>query len=176
VIGLLKLAAFGALLLLAQALLGSLLPPALRPDLALVLALGLGLHSRATGALALAFGVGFAVDVLSGAPLGLYALLRGTACAATRLLDQALYLRAGLPRNAYVFAYALADPLLLQATLAAFAPEARLPWDVVLWRAPGVALLSALAAPAVLSVCRRLDERGASEPAYAKLAGARTRP
>ncbi len=174
-IGLIKLSGFGAVLLVGQALLNAVFPAWLRPDLLLVLALGLGLRTRGTAALVLAFALGLAVDVLSGAPLGLYALLRGTACAATRLFDHALYLRSGLPRNAYVFAYALLEPLLLQATLAAFAPEGLLPWGVVLTRAPGVALLSALAAPLVLSVCARLDERGPIEPAYAALGGVRSR-
>lgn len=170
----LKLAALAALLLMGQALFNAVLPAEARPDLALVFALGMGLRARATSGLLLAFALGFAVDVLSAAPLGLYALLRGTACAATRLFDQALYLRAGLPRNAYVFVYALLEPLLMQATLLAFAPEGLLPWDAIWGRMPGGALLSALAAPLVLAILQRLDD-GPGEPSYSGLPGARSR-
>ena len=70
---------------------------AIQPDLILIFALAMGLRGGGLQGLILAFGAGFVLDVLSVSPLGLYALLCGTACAATRLFDKALYLRAAGP-------------------------------------------------------------------------------
>ena len=80
---LLRLIGLGLGLLLLHTLV-TVLPVAARPDFVLVFTLALGLRGGAIGGLVVAFGVGFSVDVLSGSPLGLYALLRGTSCAATR--------------------------------------------------------------------------------------------
>jgi rod shape-determining protein MreD len=157
------LVALGLVLLLGQALLQGILPPWIRPDLLLVFALALGLRERATFGLLLAFLAGFAVDALSGAPLGLFALLRGTACAATRALDGALYLRAPAPWAVFVAAYAAADLLLMGLCLYWFLPGSTLPWTALLLRMPGVAFTSALVAPALFVLTRRLDSERARE-------------
>ena len=157
------LVALGLLLLLGQALLQGILPAWIRPDLLLVFALALGLRQGATFGLLLAFLSGFAVDVLSGAPLGLFALLRGTACAATRALDGALYLRAAAPWAVFVAAYAAADLLLMGLCLYWFLPGSTLPWITLLLRMPGVALTSALVAPALFVLALRLDSERSRE-------------
>ena len=158
--GRLRLLALAVLLLLLQQLVVLLLPPWARPDLLLVLALGLGLRSRGAESLALAFALGFGIDALSGAPLGLYALLRGTACAATRFVDRALFLRSAAPWLLYAGAYALADSVLLGGILRLFVPDSSLAWPDILARAPLLALATALFGVPVFWAIRRADGNG----------------
>jgi rod shape-determining protein MreD len=158
VIGALRLLALGVALLAGQALVVRLLPEAFRPDLVLVFALAMGVRrNSATLALGLAFGFGFAFDVLTGSPGGLYALLRGTACVATRALDRALYLRAPVPWGLYAAGWTLADWTLMALVLRILRPEALPTWGEALLRAPGSALATALAAALLLGVFRRIE-------------------
>jgi rod shape-determining protein MreD len=142
----LRLLALALVLVLAQQLVVVLLPPWMRPDLLLVFALALGLRARATESLLMAFGVGFVVDALSGSPPGLYALLRGTACAVTRVVDRALFLRAAAPWLLFVGVYACADGLVWAGLTRLFTPDAALAWLDVGVRLPGTALATALVA------------------------------
>src|SRR5215471_5503325 len=153
---LLRLVGVGLALLLGQAVARFALPTVVQPDLVLVYALALGLRGGGVQGLLLAFGAGFVQDVLSGSPPGLFALLCGTACAATRLLDRALYLRAAAPWATYVGIYALVNYALCGLALKSFAPAAALPWDVLAVRAPGSAILTALCAAPLLGLFRRL--------------------
>ena len=154
--GLLRLVGVGIALLLAQALVRMILPAFVQPDLVLVYALAMGLRGGGLQGLLLAFGAGFVADVLSGSPPGLFALLCGTACAATRLLDRALYLRAAAPWATYVGIYALVNYALCGLALKSFAPAAALPWELLAARAPGSAVLTALCAAPLLGLFRRL--------------------
>jgi rod shape-determining protein MreD len=158
----LKLLGLGLALLILHALATAILPAGARPDLILIFALALGLRARGTGALVLSFLLGFCVDVLSGSPLGLYALLRGTACAGTRLLDRALYLRAPLPWAVYVLGYSILDVLLLSFTLRLLVPEGAIAWWTILLRIPLSALITAVLSVPLLSLIQRLhvDARG----------------
>lgn len=165
------LVGLGLCLLLGQALLQTILPPPVRPDLLLVYALVLGLRAGSSFSLVLAFLAGFAVDALSGAPPGLYALLRGTACAATRAVDGALYLRAGGPWAVYVGAYVVVDLLLLGLCLAWFAPEGAPPWSSLILRAPGVVVSTALFALPVLALFRRIESESSRDAGLGMLAG-----
>ena len=149
--------ATGLGVLALQALVTGTVPDVLRPDLMLVFTLGLGLHTGGSFGLVLAFLCGFAVDALSGAPLGLFALLRGTACATTRALDGALYLRAGGPWAVFVIGYTLADLALMGLLLRWLAPEAALAWGDLALRAPGTALATGLVAAPLLALLRRID-------------------
>jgi rod shape-determining protein MreD len=158
-------------MLLCQVLMIAVLPAAVRPDLVLVFALAMGLRSHATSGLVWAFAAGFAVDALSGSPLGLYALLRGTAAAATRVFDKALYLRAPLPWAIYVLAWSIADAALLMGLLSLFDDGSGLSWGTLAVRLPGSALLSALFAALLLGVFRRLDPDPAAEGSLGSLAG-----
>lgn len=153
----LKLAGVGLGLVLAQALLVAVLPVQLQPDLVLVFALALGLRASGTRALFLAFGLGLAVDVLSGSPPGMFALLRGTACALTRAFDRALYLRAPAPWAAYVGGYVLLDAVLMWLALRLVVPENALGIWPILSRLPGELVLSVLASGPLLVLFLRLD-------------------
>ena len=152
-----RLGGVGLALVLAQVLLSEVLPARARPDLVLVFALAMGLRSGGTRGLFLAFALGFVADVLSGSPLGLFALLRGTACALTRIFDRALYLRAPVPWTAYVAGYTLLDGCLLGLALRVFLPESALGWGTILSRLPGEIVLTALVAAPLLLLFLRLD-------------------
>jgi rod shape-determining protein MreD len=155
--GVARLAGVGLALVLGQVFLSAMLPPQVRPDLLLVFALAMGLRSGGTRGLFLAFALGFVADVLSGSPLGLFALLRGTACALTRVLDRALYLRAPLPWTAYVAGYTLLDGILMGLALRVFLPESAIGWGTILGRMPGEIVLTALVAAPLLLLFLRLD-------------------
>lgn len=164
-----KLLGLGLGLLVLHAVATVVLPAGARPDLILVFALGLGLRAGGKPALILSFLLGFCVDVLSGSPQGLYALLRGTACAATRLLDRALYLRSPLLWAVYVAGYALVDALLMGLTLRLFVPEGTLSWATILVRAPFSALLTAVVSVPLLSLIQRLDVDVQAESGWTSL-------
>ena len=169
-------AVLGGVLLLAQAV-ASLLPGLFRADPILVFALVMGLRGSSTTALLLAFASGLAVDVLSGSPLGLFALLRATACVATRAFDGALYLRAAAPWAIFVAGYTLADALLLGLCLLWFVGDTGLSWLALLLHAPGAALATALVAAPVLWAFRRIDQDSGRESAWGFVAsGTRSRP
>jgi rod shape-determining protein MreD len=165
-----KLVGIGLALLLGQILARQLLPPAIQPHLILVFALAMGLRGGGLQGLILAFGAGFVLDVLSASPLGLFSLLCGTACAATRLFDKALYLRAAGPWATYVGVYVLANWALLGAAQRMFAPEGASGLTELLLRAPGTAVATALAAAPLLSLFRRLLSEADREGAWPVLA------
>ncbi len=176
--GLVRLVGIGLLLLLAQAISRAVLPTLVQPDLVLVYALALGLRGGGVQGLLLAFGAGFVEDVLSASPPGLFALLCGTACAATRLLDRALYLRAAAPWAGYVGVYTLANFVLFGAMQRMFAPDGAFAWSDLMVRAPGAAITTALCAAPLLHVFRRLLVEADRDGAWPVLAaqGARGRP
>ena len=167
--GQLKLLGLGLGLLVLHALVTVVMPAGARPDLILVFALALGLRAAGTQALVLSFFLGFCVDVLSGSPFGLYAFLRGTACAATRLLDRALYLRAPLLWALYVACYALADALLMGLSLHVLVPEGTIPWVTILLRVPVSALMSAVLSMPLLSLVQRVDAEAQGEGGWTSL-------
>ena len=174
--GLLKLLALALALLLGHAAVPEAMPEWIRPDLVLIFALAMGLRLAPLPALSLAFGLGFVVDVLSGSPLGLYALLRGTACALTRLFDRALYLRAPAPWAAYVAGYVVLDAALLTLVCHLFAPDSALAASTLLARVPGQALATALLAAPLLSLFLRLDADAEGEGPLGSLGLPRSRP
>ena len=165
-----KLVGIGLALLLGQILARQLLPQLVQPDLILIFALAMGLRGGGLQGLILAFAAGFVLDVLSVSPLGLYALLCGTACAATRLFDKALYLRAAGPWATYVGVYVVVNWVLLGAAQRLFAPEGISDWSELLMRAPGTAVATAIASAPLLSVFRRLLSESDSEAAWPVLA------
>ncbi len=174
---LLRLLGLGLVLLLAQAAASRGLPEGFRPDPLLVFALAMGLRGSSTSSLLLAFGFGLTVDVLSGAPVGLFAMLRATACVVTRAFDGALYLRAALPWAIYVAAYAVFDGLLMGLCLYWFTPAAALSAGALLLRAPGNAIATALVAAPVLAVFRLLDADSVRESGWSLIEpGTRARP
>lgn len=153
----LKLLGLAVVLLLAQELATVSLPELVRPDLVLVFALAMGLRSRGTEGLVLSFAAGFAVDALSGSPLGLHALLCGSGCALTRLLDGALYLRAPAPWAAYAAGYALLNTVLFGLAIRAMVGDGAVPWAEILLRAPGAALATGIIAAPLFPLLERVD-------------------
>ena len=117
----------------------------------------MGLGGRGPSGLLLAFAAGFVVDALSGSPPGLFALLRGTACALTRAVDHALYLRAPLPWALFVCGYAAFDAVALGICQRVFLEGGALPWTRILLELPGAALSTALLAAPLLALFLRLD-------------------
>ena len=170
----LRLLALALLCLLAQQLVVAVLPVWLQPSLPLVLALALGLRARSTESLIMAFGLGFVVDTLSGSPAGLHALLSGTACAAARMVDGALFLRAPAPWVLFAALYSVIDTALLAGVLALAIPEAAPGWAAVLVRVPGAAIMNAILAPGVVALVRRADGDSEGEGAAGGLVGSRS--
>jgi rod shape-determining protein MreD len=150
-----KFLALTLALLALQQFVASTFPEAFRPDLLLILALALGLRQAAIGSLLGAFGLGFVVDLLSGAPVGTYALLRGTACAATRLADRTLYLRAPLPWGVYSAVYQGVDFVLLGAVSGLLLPEAGGDWGRLAAQTPGAMIATGLAAIPLAALLKR---------------------
>ncbi len=171
----LQILGFGVALLLLQQLASHVSPAWARPDLVLAFALTLGLRRRQTESLVVAFGIGYAVDVLSAAPLGLHALLRGTACLATRLFDGSLYLRAPLPWALFVGGYAVVDAFAVAAVLRFATAGPGLPWLEVAMRAPGGALVTAILAAPLFVLLQRVQEGGGRDEGLALLIGPRPR-
>jgi len=107
--------------------------------------------------LVLAFAAGFVVDALSGSVPGLFALLLGSACAITRGVDRALYLRAPRPWALYVLAYVAFHAVALGLCQRWLVGEGALSWAVVLVNLPGAALLTAAVAIPGLLLYLRID-------------------
>lgn len=105
--------ALGSLVL--QCLLAALLPPALVPDLTLLVTVIAAVEAPALPALLLAASLGFGMDVLSGSLLGEHALLRILVFAATRFVSAQFHLERGLPLATYCLAIGLLAPLGLAA-------------------------------------------------------------
>jgi rod shape-determining protein MreD len=132
--------ALGALVL--QGTLAALLPPALTPDLALLVALVAAVVAPALPALLLAAGLGFGADLLSGTLLGEQALLRLLAFAATRFVSSQFHLERGLPLASYCLAIGLLDPLGLAALSRLFSGASPIGWEAL----PTVAVRALLGA------------------------------
>ena len=171
----LRLLALARLLLLLQSLLTELLPKGPRPDLVLIFALVMGLRAAGTGGLVVSFLLGMAVDVLSGSPLGLYALLRGSACAATRLFDRAIYVRSSVPWAIYVGGYTLLDGALLGGVTQTLVQDISFSWSSIFLPLPFSAVFTALVAVPLLGLVRRWDHESQVEGSFAGLTS-RVRP
>ncbi|MEE8557046.1 MAG: rod shape-determining protein MreD [Myxococcota bacterium] len=142
----LKLAGTALGMLALQQLLAVIFPDGFRPDALMIFALALGLRSGSTSSLVFAFALGLLVDLLSGSPPGTYALLRGTACALTRIAGRTLYLRAPVPWAAYAAAYQGIDFVLLGAITLILLPEGGAGFGALMARAPGAMLATGLLA------------------------------
>jgi hypothetical protein len=88
---------FGALGLVVEGVLVSVLPALLLPDVVLVLTIAASLFLGGAPALLTLAGLGFAADLLGGAPLGLHVVALLLPFVAARLANGSLELRRGLP-------------------------------------------------------------------------------
>jgi len=139
----LVLLALGALVL--QGTLAALVPPALLPDLALLLTVTVAVAAPATWALLLAAGLGFGADVLSGTLMGQLALLRLLAFATTRFVHAQFHLERAIPLASFCFALALLDALGLAALSRLFLGASPLGLEAVPTALARAALVAALA-------------------------------
>ncbi len=112
-----------------QGALAPYFPAAFRPDLALLVVLGLSLCWRnpATG-LVLAAGCGFVVDLFSAGLLGQHALLSVVAFAASRVLSVHVSLAGVLSRMLFAAALTAAHATALTALTSFFTPGAGFDW------------------------------------------------
>ncbi|HEX2484940.1 MAG TPA: rod shape-determining protein MreD [Myxococcota bacterium] len=140
------LALLGLAAVVLQGALAALLPPALVPDLGLLLTVAAAVEAPVVGALLLAAGLGYGADVLSGTLLGQFALLRLLAFAATRVVHAQFHLERGLPLASFCFALSLLDAVGLAAIANLFAGASPLGLDA-LPSVLGRALLNAALAP-----------------------------
>jgi len=166
-----KLLALGAILVLAQVFLRSSLPSALSPDLVLIFAAAMGLRTSGTLGLWVACGAGLMVDVLSSSPAGLFAVVCATACAVTRALDGALYVRAPAPWAAYMAAMTVASIVLMGLCLSWFRPEAASSWGELLVKVPGRAITTGIAGGMLLPILLLADADPSRDPGLGLIAG-----
>ncbi len=164
------------LLLVLQQLTANIMPEDFRPDFLLVFALALGLRPDATRSLIVAFALGYGVDLLSGSPAGLYALLRGTACAATRVADRVLYVRAPVPWALYAGGYQAVDLVLLGVLAAVLPPEGGADWGGLLSRAPGTVIATGIVAIPISILMDRWGLVPTTDPAAGRWAAGRRGP
>lgn len=144
----LALAAVGVSALVLQGALAALLPPALVPDLGLLVTVVAAVEAPALGALALAAGLGYGADLLSGTLLGEQALLRILAFAATRFVTAQFHLERPLPLASLCLGVALLEPLGTAALSSLFAGASPFGWEAL--PTLGVrALLAAALSPVV---------------------------
>jgi rod shape-determining protein MreD len=117
-----------SLLLLApmlQSALAPYLPAAFRPDLTLLVVLGVALYWRNTGTgLVFAAVCGFVVDLLSGGLLGLHALVAVLVFAGSRALSLQVNLVGAFPRMLFVLALTAVHALVVAGLTAFFTPAA----------------------------------------------------
>lgn len=162
--------AVGVLLILVQANvyrvltpIFALLPPAaavwtlgLSPNLVLPLVVFLGVHepSMARGAL-LAFGIGYAVDVLGSAPIGLFTFVFVAIWWLSRVAGVRLMAQTWLPRMTLAFAFAAIEGAIVLILLAIFGNDAKRPLEVLGVVLPR-ALSTALCAPLIFRLAQRL--------------------
>ncbi len=97
----LGLLAAGWAALVLQSVAARLAPPALCPELGLLVVVGLGLCMPAPSGLLLAAAIGYATDLLSGSLFGQHALLSVLAFGATRAASRGLNFRGAAARAIY---------------------------------------------------------------------------
>jgi cell shape-determining protein MreD len=107
--------ALGAVGLGVAGALAAWLPRGAVPDLGLLAAIALGLHCPGARGLVAAWGIGWEADLLSGDPLGTFALLALLAWTATRLLERQLALSRVVALVPFAAGLAVTNTLLLIA-------------------------------------------------------------
>ena len=130
------------------------------PDVALLVALYLGVSGRSTlfEATVAALAIGWVHDILAGAPRGLGPLVLGTVCILARVVTARLLVRGTIFISVFAFVAALgASALTLLVEVMFDAPVA--PVGAQLVAVIGSAALTAALAPAGFRLCRAVDAR-----------------
>ena len=160
----LAIAAMGLLGVALQGALADLLPRRFVPELGLLVTVVAALRLRRESGLLVAFALGLAADLLSGALLGQHAALRLGAFGLTVAVSGSLDLGRGLPLAVFVWGLALADALgSLGLSWLFLGPVPVGLGDVapLLLRATTTAALAPFVHGLGRAVVRRLDEREA---------------
>jgi rod shape-determining protein MreD len=130
----------------------------LTPSLVLPLIVFLGVHevSPPKGAM-LAFGIGYAEDILSGAPIGLFTFVSVAIWWLARVAGVRLTAQTVLPRMSLALAFALVEGAIILILLAIFGDDNRRPVEVASIVLPR-ALATAICSPPVFRLAQRLRQ------------------
>jgi len=141
-----------------SALFGVAWPHGLTPSLVLPLIVFLGVHelSTARGAL-LAFAIGYAEDILGGAPIGLFTFVSVTIWWLARVTGVRLTAQTALPRMSLALAFALVEGTLVLILLAVFGDDNRRPVEIASVVVPR-AIATAVCSPPVFRLAQRLRQ------------------
>ncbi len=124
--------------------------------LPLIIFLGVHEHSMSRGAL-LAFGLGYATDILASAPIGLFSFIYVSIWWLARLAGVRLTAQTLLPRMSLAFAFALVEGILVLVLLAVFGADTKRPIEILTIVVPR-SVATALFAPLVLRIAQRLHQ------------------
>jgi cell shape-determining protein MreD len=125
----LVLGALGLAALVLQGALAALVPPALIPNLGLLLAVAAAVAAPPLPALLFAAALGYGADLLSGSLLGEQALLWLLAFATTRFVSGQFHLERGFPLAGFCLALGALEPLGLAALSRLFAGTSPFGWE-----------------------------------------------
>jgi rod shape-determining protein MreD len=160
--------AIGAALLIIQAnlyrLIGPLRIPGATPSLLLPLVVFMGVHeySMARGA-ALAFTLGYLLDVFAGAPVGLFTFITVATFVVSRTAGVRLAAQTLITKVALAFVFALFQGILIVVLTAIFGGDPARPRALALLVAPH-AVATALFAPLVFSLAERVHQATVNVP------------
>lgn len=156
-IAILALAGFIAVLLQVT-LLAHLPFGSLKPDLVLIVVLYAGVFLPPTEGAVLGFGLGYVMDLFGGRLIGLFTFTRVVAWLVAKLASGMLNLKSVPAQTIFVAIYGVMDYFVMVAVLRVFGggeypvPEA----GSAIWK---TALMSAAAAPFVITALLRLERR-----------------
>ncbi|HEY3499823.1 MAG TPA: rod shape-determining protein MreD, partial [Polyangiaceae bacterium] len=131
------------------------------PSLVLPLIIYLGVYelSAPRGAL-LAFGIGYAQDLLSGAPIGLFTFISVSVWWLARVAGVRLSAQTALPRMSLALAFSLVEGAMVLILLAVFGEDTRRPVEVASIVLPR-SLATALFSPPVFRLASLLRQTAA---------------
>lgn len=128
------------------------------PSLVLPLIVFLGVHElSSTKGASLAFGIGYAQDLLSGAPVGLFTFISVAIWWLARVAGVRLTAQTVLPRMSLALAFSLVEGALVLILLAIFGGDNRRPVEIASVVIPR-SLSTALCSPPVFRLAQRLRQ------------------
>lgn len=152
----------GLLLILIQAnlyrLIGRFELHGATPSLVLPLVIFLGVHETSTvrGA-ALSFVIGYLLDILASAPIGLFTFVMVLVWLLSRAAGVRLTAQTVLTRISLAFGFALVESFVVLTLLAIFGTDTRRPLEMVSIVLPR-ALATAICAPIIFSIAHKLHQ------------------
>lgn len=128
------------------------------PSLVLPLIVFLGVHELSpTKGASLAFGIGYAQDLLSGAPVGLFTFISVAIWWLARVAGVRLTAQTVLPRMSLALAFSLVEGAMVLILLAVFGGDNRRPVEIASIVLPR-SLATALCSPPVFRLAQRLRQ------------------